>query len=233
MTLRRILDLTGACLCLAMAAPLLLVTAIAIVLTDGGPVFFRQQRIGQNGRPFRVWKFRSMRKNSLKMDAVTEIRKGHPLVTPVGELIRRYKVDELPQLFNVIAGDMAMVGPRPTIADQVAKYTSYQGRRLNVRPGMTGLSQVSGGIELTWPERILLDVWYVDHWSYRLDISILLRTMGIVLFGERTNDAMLRRATDYARSQVDEAQLTGELAVEVAEHRNAAEPAVAAGGRPA
>ncbi len=205
--LRKALDFAGACLCLLLTAPLMAGAALAIWLTDGSPVFFRQERIGQNGRPFLLWKFRSMRLNNLPMDNVTEIRPGHPLVTPVGAWLRRYKVDELPQLFNVIAGEMALVGPRPTIREQVENYSEFQMRRLAIPPGMTGWSQVNGGIDIPWSDRILLDVWYVDHQSYWLDVIILARTLGVVFGGEETDSAALRQAEDHAMQQAGFAEL--------------------------
>jgi lipopolysaccharide/colanic/teichoic acid biosynthesis glycosyltransferase len=176
-------------------------TALIIWLTDGRPVFFRQQRIGISGRAFLLWKFRSMRINNLPIDDVTEIRQGHPLVTPVGQFIRHYKIDELPQLFNVVRGDMGMIGPRPTIIEQVVKYTPFQRGRLSIHPGMTGLSQVSGGIDISWSERIMLDVWYVDHRSIWLDAVILVRTIAVVFFGEQQDEGRLRQARAYAETQ--------------------------------
>jgi sugar transferase EpsL len=201
MTIRRILNLGSALVCLVLLSPLMAAAALAILWTDGRPIFFRQQRIGINGRPFLLWKFRSMRINNLPIDDVTEVRAGHPLVTPVGEFVRRYKIDELPQLFNVVQGDMAMIGPRPTIIEQVVRYTPFQRGRLSIHPGMTGLSQVCGGIDLSWGERIMLDVWYVDHRTIWLDAMIIMRTLGVVFFGEQQDEARLRQARAYAEAQ--------------------------------
>jgi lipopolysaccharide/colanic/teichoic acid biosynthesis glycosyltransferase len=157
--------------------------------------------VGLHGRPFDLLKFRSMRINSLPFDDVTEIREGHPLVTPVGKWIRRLKIDELPQLINVLRGDMALIGPRPSLPDHVEKYDSYQRRRLRVRPGMTGWGQVNGSIELTWPERVILDVWYVDHRSFWIDASILWRTVAVIVFGERRNPKALNEAIAYTKNR--------------------------------
>jgi lipopolysaccharide/colanic/teichoic acid biosynthesis glycosyltransferase len=140
-----------------------------------------------------------MRSNNLPLDEVTEIREGHPLVTPVGRWIRRFKIDELPQLLNVLRGEMALIGPRPAVPEHIEKYNSFQRRRLNVRPGMTGWAQVNGGIELTWPERIMLDVWYVDQRSLWMDVRILRRTAAVVFFGEQRNSRTLQEAIAHAQ----------------------------------
>jgi lipopolysaccharide/colanic/teichoic acid biosynthesis glycosyltransferase/glycosyltransferase involved in cell wall biosynthesis len=180
------------------AAPLLAITALAVWLIDRNSVLYRQTRVGHFGRHFQLLKFRSMRVNNLPLDDVTEIREGHALVTPVGRWIRRFKVDELPQLVNVLRGDMSLVGPRPALPEHVEKYDSFQRRRLKIRPGMTGWAQVNGGIEVTWPERIMLDVWYVERRSFWLDVRILWQTLGVVLFGERRNPAALWEAIAFA-----------------------------------
>jgi len=188
----------GSGLLLLLTAPLFLITALAIWLDDRGDIFYRQTRLGLGGRPFRLWKFRSMRINNLPIDDVTEIREGHPLVTPVGRWIRRYKVDELPQLLNVLRGDMSLIGPRPAMPEHEQKYTAFEYRRLSIRPGMTGWAQVNGGMELSWPERIVLDVWYIDHRSLWLDIAILWQTLAVVIFGEEPDRAALEEALAYA-----------------------------------
>lgn len=201
MILRRIIDLIGATVCLLLVSPILLIVAATIYLTDRGPIFYRQQRVGAFGRPFTVLKFRSMRINNLPFDDTTEIRTGHPLVTPVGNLIRRFKVDELPQMLNVLNGEMSLIGPRPTLLDQVERYSPFQRRRLEIRPGLTGWAQVNGGIDLSWPERIMLDVWYIDHRSAWLDLYILWLTISVVLWGERSNPGRMAEAIAYAKQQ--------------------------------
>ncbi|MGB8260304.1 MAG: sugar transferase [Terracidiphilus sp.] len=201
MDLRRIVDLAGASLCLLLVSPILPLVAAAIWLTDRETVFHRQARTGLNGRTFTVLKFRSMRINNLPLDHPTEIRHGHPLVTPIGSLIRRFKIDELPQIFNVLRGEMSLIGPRPALPEQVVEYTPYQRRRLEIRPGLTGWAQISGGIEISWPDRILLDVWYVDHRSLWIDALIVLSTFSVIFGGERSNPRRLAQATAYAASR--------------------------------
>ena len=183
---------------LVFSATLILASAAAIWLDDRGLIFYRQKRVGLCGRPFELMKFRSMRINNLPLDDVTEIRAGHPLVTPVGKWIRRFKIDELPQLLNVLRGDMALIGPRPGVPEHLANYTEFQRRRLSVRPGLTGWAQVNGGIELTWAERIMLDIWYIDHRSFWIDLLILWQTVAVILFGEKRNPKALQEAMAYA-----------------------------------
>lgn len=154
------------------------VCALAIRLTSPGPVLFRQERIGLGGEPFTVLKFRTMQ------DGPNPIFPDASRITPVGRFLRRFSLDELPQLVNVARGDMSIVGPRPTLAYQVERYDDHQRRRLEVRPGLTGLAQVSGRNALTWAERIDFDVQYVDRRSLRLDLSILGRTARALLSGE-------------------------------------------------
>lgn len=154
------------------------VCAIAVRLTSPGPVLFRQERIGLGGQPFTVLKFRTM------YDGPNPIFPDASRITPVGRFLRRFSLDELPQLVNVARGEMSVVGPRPTLAYQVERYDEHQRRRLDVRPGLTGLAQVSGRNALTWAERIEFDVQYVERRSLRLDLSILARTARALLGGE-------------------------------------------------
>jgi len=198
----RAVDVVASAILLLLVAPLLLLTASAIWLTDQGPILYRQDRAGLRNCTFELLKFRSMRINDLPVGDASqesEIRGEHPLVTPVGHWIRRFKIDELPQLINVFRGEMSLIGPRPTVPEQTAAYTSFEMRRLDVLPGMTGWAQVNGGIELSWPDRIRLDVWYVDHRSAWLDFEILLRTVAVVLFGDKPNSHAVRNANEYAR----------------------------------
>jgi lipopolysaccharide/colanic/teichoic acid biosynthesis glycosyltransferase len=154
------------------------ICAVAVKLTSRGPVFFRQERIGMDGRPFRVWKFRTMvaGENPIFPDASR--------ITPVGRVLRRLSLDELPQLINVAVGDMSIVGPRPTLAYQVERYDEHQWRRLAVRPGLTGLAQISGRNALDWPTRIGFDVAYIETQSAHVDLQILQRTLQTMLSGE-------------------------------------------------
>ncbi|GAA1861065.1 sugar transferase [Pseudonocardia ailaonensis] len=186
------LDRTVAALLLLLVAPVFLAVAIA-VRADGGPVFFRQERVGANGRTFRMIKFRSMVVDAearlAELDAANEAAgplfkmTRDPRITKIGEILRRYSVDELPQLINVLNGTMSLVGPRPPLPREVATYQDAARRRLLVRPGMTGLWQVSGRSDLTWEESVRLDLRYVENWSMALDLTILWRTVGAVVRG--------------------------------------------------
>jgi len=199
---RRLVEVLGCGMLLLLASPVFLISALAIWSTDRGPVFYRQTRAGRFGRLFKLLKFRSMRANNLSLDDEREVRDGNPMVTPVGKWLRRFKIDELPQLLNVLRGEMALVGPRPTILEQDEEYTPFQRRRLDIPPGMTGWAQVNGGIEISWPERIVLDVWYVDHRSFWLGMKILWLTAAVILFGERPNPKALDEAMAYASQQI-------------------------------
>ncbi|WP_396199999.1 sugar transferase [Gemmatimonas sp.] len=176
--MKRVIDIGVAAVALLLAAPLLLVVALAVRLNLGSPVLFRQRRPGLHGRPFTMVKFRTMR------DAIG--RDGRPLpdaarLTPFGTLLRATSLDELPELWNVLRGEMSLVGPRPLLMEYLERYTPEQARRHNVRPGVTGWAQVNGRNALSWEERFRLDVWYVEHRSLRLDLHILTRTLTMVL----------------------------------------------------
>jgi lipopolysaccharide/colanic/teichoic acid biosynthesis glycosyltransferase len=181
---RRAFDLSVALLALVVAAPLLAIAAVAIALESGRPVFYRQLRVGRHGRSFRLWKLRTMVHGAESQGAGLAVNQGDPRITRTGRLLRRLSLDELPNLFNVVAGDMSIVGPRPTVQVQVDQYSDRQRRRLEVKPGITGWAQVNGRAALPWSERIELDVWYVDHRSARLDLRILLRTLTLWLRGD-------------------------------------------------
>jgi undecaprenyl phosphate N,N'-diacetylbacillosamine 1-phosphate transferase len=148
-----------------------------IRLETPGPAFFRQERIGRDGRPFVAYKFRSMVDRATGLGLGLNVAANDARITRIGKFLRDTSLDELPQLFNVLRGEMSLVGPRPTLAYQVAAYNDFQRRRLLVKPGITGWAQVNGRNAIPWEERIRLDVWYVDHWSLRLDLSILRRTL--------------------------------------------------------
>jgi lipopolysaccharide/colanic/teichoic acid biosynthesis glycosyltransferase len=178
---KRALDVLGATVGLTLSAPLLAASAVAVRLEDRGPVFFRQERVGQDGRLFEVLKLRTMVVDAHTQGAGYAVDKGDSRITRVGSLLRKTSLDELPQLWNVLRGEMSLVGPRPTLAYQVERYTDRQRRRLEVRPGLTGWAQVNGRASLAWPERIELDVWYVEHRSLALDLRILLRTVSVLL----------------------------------------------------
>jgi lipopolysaccharide/colanic/teichoic acid biosynthesis glycosyltransferase len=179
----RVLDVAIAVVGLVVTSPLLLLAALAIRLDSGGPVVYRQRRIGLEGEPFEMLKLRTMVVGSDPVGVGTVVLPDDPRVSRVGRLLRRLSLDELPNLVNVLRGEMAIVGPRPTIEAQVRDYTPRQRRRLEVKPGITGWAQVQGRLGITWEERIEHDVWYVDHRSLRLDLRILGRTIWLVLTG--------------------------------------------------
>jgi len=181
--MNRALDAAGASLGLALVSPLLGVAALAIKLEDGGPVLYRQQRVGRDGRDFELLKLRTMVVGAERTGAGFAVNVGDPRITRVGRILRRLSLDELPQLWNVVRGDMSLIGPRPTLRYQVEQYTERQRRRLEVKPGITGWAQVNGRASLPWGERIELDVWYVEHRSPRLDLEILLRTPAALFRG--------------------------------------------------
>ncbi|OPX84740.1 MAG: putative sugar transferase EpsL [Pelotomaculum sp. PtaB.Bin104] len=180
--MKRIFDLVGALLILVLLSPLLLVVALAIKITSPGAVIFKQQRLGLHGKTFYMYKFRSMIPNAEKIGSGMFVEKDDPRITPVGKFIRKTSVDELPQLFNVVRGEMSLIGPRPAPLHHFSKYDERQKRRMDVKPGVTGWAQVNGRVALYWPERIELDVWYVEHQSFWLDIKILFKTVAVVLF---------------------------------------------------
>ena len=174
-------------------APVFAVVMLAVKLGDHGPVFFRQTRVGKDGHTFSVWKFRTMvvdaeqRKDGLAglnegAGALFKLRKD-PRVTKAGGLLRRYSLDELPQLFNVLVGDMSLVGPRPALPNEAAMYGDHMRRRLVVKPGITGLWQVNGRSDLAWEEAVRLDLRYVENWSLALDLQILWKTWSAVIRG--------------------------------------------------
>lgn len=180
----RAFDILVASIALAIFSPVLLVAAIAIKLTSRGPVFYRRARVGRDGREFEMWKLRTMVEGSDPVGVGRVVYRDDPRVTGPGRLLRRTSLDEIPNLVNVLRGEMAIVGPRPTIKAQVDDYTPEQKRRHEVLPGITGWAQVQGRAGIPWEERIELDVWYVDHRSPALDARILLKTLWLVLTGQ-------------------------------------------------
>jgi lipopolysaccharide/colanic/teichoic acid biosynthesis glycosyltransferase len=174
--MNRAADVLGAGIGLALASPLLAAAAAAIKLEDGGPILYRQRRVGLRGEEFELLKLRTMVVGAERQGAGWAVNEGDPRITRVGGVLRRLSLDELPQLWNVLRGDMSLIGPRPTLAYQVGRYSPRQRRRLDVKPGLTGWAQVNGRASLPWADRIELDVWYVEHRSPRLDVKILLRT---------------------------------------------------------
>ncbi len=178
---KRAIDVVGAAAGLALAAPVLALAACAIKLQDSGPVFFRQMRLGRGEQPFEILKLRTMTIDADKIRSDGVVEEGDPRITRVGALLRRTAVDELPQLWHVLRGEMSLVGPRPVPLSHLERYDARQRRRLEVRPGLTGWAQIHGRASLPWPERLELDVWYVEHRSLALDARILARTAGVLL----------------------------------------------------
>jgi len=178
----RVADLAIAGVGLALTSPVLAAAALAIKLEDGGPVLFRQTRVGKGGKDFELLKLRSMSVGAEHLGAGFAIDRGDSRITRVGRFLRRTSIDELPQLWNVLRGEMSVIGPRPTLRYQVDRYSARQRRRLDVRPGLTGWAQVNGRATLSLDDRIELDVWYVEHRSPLVDLKILLRTP-LALFG--------------------------------------------------
>ncbi len=174
--MNRAADVAVAGFGLLAAAPVLGIAAAAVKLADGGPVLYRQQRVGKDGVEFELLKLRTMVVGAETKGAGAAVDEGDSRITGPGTLLRRLSIDELPQLWNVIRGDMSVIGPRPTLAYQVERYTADQRRRLEVKPGLTGWAQVHGRARLPWAERIELDIWYVDNRSPLVDLRILLRT---------------------------------------------------------
>jgi len=189
----RALDLVVASLGLALTSPLLVVAALLIKLESRWPVFYRQRRVGRGGVPFELWKLRTMVPGAEAMGAGIYVVEGDPRITRAGRLLRRFSLDELPNLVNVLKGEMAVVGPRPTVQEQVDRYTERQRRRLEVKPGITGWAQVNGRTSLPWPDRIELDVWYVEHRSLALDLRILAKTARLLATGHGLYSDELRQ----------------------------------------
>jgi lipopolysaccharide/colanic/teichoic acid biosynthesis glycosyltransferase len=206
--LSRLRDVVGAAVGLALASPALAAAAIAIKLEDRGPVFYRQRRVGEDGRDFDLVKLRTMVVGAEGQGAGWAVDRGDQRITHTGRLLRRLSLDELPQLWNVLRGEMSLVGPRPTLRYQVEQYTTRQRRRLEVRPGITGWAQVHGRAALPWDDRIELDVWYVEHRSPWLDLKILAKTPAALFRGTYkgqtggwgTNSALKRPRPDSSGS---------------------------------
>jgi lipopolysaccharide/colanic/teichoic acid biosynthesis glycosyltransferase len=182
--MRRAFDVVVAAGALALAAPFLLVAVVAIRLESRGSAIYRQRRVGQDGRAFDVIKLRTMVTGAERMGAGLAVSEGDTRITRVGRILRRTSLDEVPNLVNVLRGEMAIIGPRPTVPVQVEQYTPRQRGRLAVKPGMTGWAQVNGRAEIPWDERIELDLWYIEHRSWGLDLRILWRSVRIVFGGD-------------------------------------------------
>lgn len=192
--LKRTSDIFISGIALLVLAPIMLVTAVCIKIESKGPVIYKQQRVGKNGKLFNMFKFRSMIQDADQMlnqlaednevDGIAFKMKNDPRITKVGRFIRKYSIDELPQLFNVLIGNMSLIGPRPPLDIEVAQYGDWEWRRLEVLPGITGLWQVSGRSDLSFQQWMNLDIYYIENWSIALDLKILLKTIPVVLKGE-------------------------------------------------
>lgn len=182
--IKRVVDITGASVGIILLAPVMLAVALLVLLTMGRPVLFRQQRPGLRGKPFTLYKFRTMRD---ARSASGELLPDELRLTTFGKWLRSTSLDELPELFNVLKGEMSLVGPRPLLMEYLPRYSPEQARRHEVKPGITGWAQVNGRNALTWEEKFRMDVWYVDHWNLWLDMKILLLTIWKVLKREGIN----------------------------------------------
>jgi lipopolysaccharide/colanic/teichoic acid biosynthesis glycosyltransferase len=180
---KRALDVAGSLLLMLVTSPLLVAACVAIRLESRGSPFYRQRRVGKGAAPFELHKLRTMVTGAESLGAGLAVDEGDPRITRVGALLRRFSLDELPNLVNVLRGEMSLVGPRPTVQVQVEQYTMRQRGRLAVEPGVTGWAQVRGRAALPWHERIELDLWYVENWSLRLDLKILFATAGLLITG--------------------------------------------------
>ena len=194
---KRPFDLVISIALLVVLSPLLILAGLLVKLTSRGSLLFSQDRSGKGGVLFRLRKFRTMR-GSRTPDPKELVPLDHPEITPVGRMLRRFKIDELPQLFNVIAGDMSLVGPRPTLPDQVERYDAFRRQRLLVRPGITGLAQINTNAATSWDERILFDIAYVRRCGCDLDLWILARTISVLIVGE-TSTPQSFASTGYAK----------------------------------
>jgi len=181
LVLKRIFDLFVATVMLVLLLPLVVLISVAIKLTDGGPVLYVQERVGRKGKLFRCFKFRTMVEGAERIGLGIEVAENDSRVTAVGHYLRQWTLDEIPQLLNVVKGDMSIVGPRPTVPSQVERYSERDRRRLDVKPGMAGWAWIHGRNQLSWRDRIDRDIWYVDHWSLALDSRILIEAVGLLL----------------------------------------------------
>jgi lipopolysaccharide/colanic/teichoic acid biosynthesis glycosyltransferase len=182
--MRRLFDILVSLTALVVLSPLLLIAILLIVIESPGSPIFRQRRVGLGGVDFELVKLRTMVKNAESLGAGLAVDQDDPRILRIGAWLRRFSIDELPNLVNVLTGQMSVIGPRPTVRAQVDQYSDHQLRRLEVKPGLTGWAQVNGRASLPWDERIELDVWYVDHRSAALDAKILARTVKLLFTGD-------------------------------------------------
>jgi len=180
--IKRIFDVIISLISLIILFPVFIISAILIKLDSKGPVFFMQERVGKSGKIFKIFKFRTMVVNAEKIGLGYSLQKNDSRITKVGKYLRSTGIDELPQILNVLKDEMSLVGPRPTLLYQVKKYSSWERRRLEMRPGITSLMIISGHNKLSWPKKIKTDIYYIDHWSLWLDLKILFKTVWVIIF---------------------------------------------------
>ncbi len=181
LAVKRICDVLFSFILLLLLLPVFGMISILIKLDSRGPVLFTQERAGLYGKPFRIFKFRTMVVDAENAGTGFYTSKNDSRITVVGKFLRDWSLDELPQLFNILKGDMSIIGPRPTLMYQVDEYDEEQRKRLNMKPGVTGWAQVNGRNLLSWPERIKLDIWYVENWTLLLDLKIIFRTFAVII----------------------------------------------------
>lgn len=194
----RLVDIAFSLVCLAVLLPAWVVIALLIKIDSPGPIFFKQKRVGKNGRPYSMYKFRSMLVHAQTPEKLGPLKHTHALITPVGSFLRRSKIDEVPQFINVLRGEMSVFGPRPCLPFRLETMSAEEKKRFSILPGITGWAETNGNVELTWEEQLLLDLWYVAHKSAWLDIKILLKTVVTVLCGSIRNELALQQAKNYS-----------------------------------
>lgn len=192
--MQRLCDIFFSILSIILLSPVFLLLALFIKIESRGPILFLQTRVGRNKQPFTIYKFRSMRVNTIAPLELGRIKHDHAIVTRVGHFMRRTKLDEIPQFFNVLFGDMAIVGPRPCLFETMNTMSASECRRFDVMPGVTGWAEVNGNVELSWEEQLVLDLWYVDHRSALLDLHIIIQTILTVFVGSIKNKKALLKA---------------------------------------
>ena len=180
LTIKRIFDVTVSVIGLILLLPIFLVIAILIKIDSAGPVFFRQERMGKNEKPFCLFKFRTMIDGAVNKGLGYTVAVNDDRITKLGSFLRKWGIDEFPQLINVLKGEMSLVGPRPTLRYQVEKYNDFEKKRLLVKPGLAGWALIHGRNSLTWEDRIKYDVWYVENWSLWLDVKIIFKTFYLI-----------------------------------------------------
>ena len=180
--IKKIFDIIICLISLIILFPIFIISGILIKLDSKGSIFFIQDRVGKDGKIFKIYKFRTMVPNAEKIGLGCAVKKDDPRITRVGKYLRLTGIDELPQILNVLKGEMSLVGPRPTLLYQVKQYSAWEKRRLEMKPGITSLMVISGHDTLSWPEKIKNDIWYIDHWSLWLDLKILFKTIWVIIF---------------------------------------------------